>query len=351
MELTAAQIAACLKGTVEGNPDAKVNTFNKIEEGRPGGLSFLANPKYTPYIYETQASIVLVNRDFVPEKPIAATLVRVDDAYAGLATLLKMVTSGKALRNKIDRKASVSRKAKLGKGLYVGQFTVVSPGAEIGDNCQIYPQVYIGENVKIGRNCLIYPGVRIYSDCVIGNNCTLHAGVVIGGDGFGFAPLPDGSYDKIPQVGNVVLEDNVEICANTTVDRATMGSTIIRKGVKLDNLIQVAHNVEVGENTVMAAQSGIAGSTKVGSNCIIGGQVGIAGHLHIAPHTSIAAQSGIIGDVRKEGEALFGSPAYNAKQFMRNYVLFRKFDNVYKELQTTRKELEELKKKINQNNG
>ena len=345
MKFTAAQIAEYLHGTVEGDSNAVVHTFNKIEEGKPGGISFLANPKYTSYIYTTQASIVLVNKDFVPEQPIAATLVRVDDAYAALAQLMQMVVKYRPRKTKIERKTKIARSAKLGSGLYIGSFTYISDNVTVGDDTQIYPQVYLGENVKVGRNCILYPGVKVYHDCEIGNNCILHAGVVIGADGFGFAPQSDGSYEKIPQMGNVVLEDNVEICANTTVDRATMGSTRIHKGVKLDNLIQVAHNVEIGENTVIAAQTGVAGSTKVGSHCVIAGQVGIAGHLHIPDKTTVAAQTGIIADVKDNSQPLFGSPALPIRQFQRAYVFFRKLPELYQQLQQCLRELDELKKK------
>lgn len=345
MEFTAQQIADYLQGVVEGDPHATVTTFNKIEEGKPGGISFLANPKYTQYIYQSKASIVLVNKDFVAEKPISATLVRVDDAYAALAKLMQLAVSHKARRKKIECRSHVAFSAKIGKGVYVGAFSYISKKAVVGKNTQIYPQVYVGENVKIGDNCIIYPGVKIYHDCVIGNNCILHSGVIIGADGFGFAPQEDGSYKKIPQMGNVVLEDDVEIGANATVDRATMGSTIVHKGVKLDNLNQIAHNVEVGEHTVMAAMSGIAGSSKVGKNCIIAGQVGIAGHLHIADKTTLAAQTGVISDIKDNSTPWFGSPAMPMKGYLKSYTLFRKFPDIYKELQQVKKELNELKNK------
>lgn len=347
MEFTAQQIADYLQGVVEGDPNITVTNFNKIEEGKPGGISFLANPKYTPYIYESKASIVLVNKDFVAEKPISATLVRVDDAYASLAKLMQMAVVYKPRRKKIECRSHVACSAKIGKGVYVGAFSYISKKAVVGKNSQIYPQVFVGENVKIGENCIIYPGVKIYHDCVIGNNCILHAGVVIGGDGFGFAPQEDGSYKKIPQLGNVILEDDVEIGANTTVDRATMGSTIVHKGVKLDNLNQIAHNVEVGEHTVMAAMSGIAGSSKVGKNCIIAGQVGIAGHLQVADKTTLAAQTGVISSITDNSTPWFGSPAMPMKGYLKAYTLFRKFPDIYKEMQQQKKELLELKKELN----
>lgn len=345
MEFTAAQIASFLSGTVEGNPEAKVSTFTKIEEGKPGGLSFLSNPKYTHYIYNTEASIVLVNKDFVAENPVTATLIRVDNAYASLSKLLMLVEQYKPRREGIDKDTFIADSATIGEKTYVGHYTVVEDNAQVGDACQIYPQVYIGERVRIGRNCLIYPGVKIYHDCVIGDNCTLHAGVVIGGDGFGFAPQADGSYKKIPQIGNVVLEDDVEICANTTIDRATMGSTVIHKGVKIDNLVQVAHNVEIGEHTVMAAQVGVAGSSKLGKHCTVAGQVGIAGHLHIADGTTLAAQAGIISDVTDNSAPYFGTPCLPVKQYLRSYSVFKKMPELQTEIRQLRKELNELKNK------
>ncbi len=350
MEFTAAQIASYLNGTVEGDPEAKVTTFNKIEEGKPGGISFLANPKYTPYIYTSQASVVLVNKDFVAEHPISATLIRVDDAYACLAKLMQMAVSYRPHKSKRERMSKVAWSAKVGKGVYIGSFTYVSAHAVVGDNTQVFPQVYIGENVTIGKDCIIYPGVKIYRDCVIGDRCILQAGAVIGSDGFGFAPQPDGSYKKIPQTGNVIIEDDVEICANTCVDRATMGSTIIRKGVKLDNLIQVGHNVEIGEHTVMASQVGIAGSTKIGGHCMMGGQVGIAGHLHICDGLNVAAKAGILSDVKDASSPLLGAPAMDHKQFLRSYVLFRKFPEIYSELKQANKALKEEIEQLKQNN-
>lgn len=344
MEFTAAQIASFLHGTVEGDPEASVSTFTKIEEGKPGGLSFLSNPKYSQYLYTTQASIVLINKDFILESPVSATLIRVDDAYASLAQLLQLAEQFKPKKKGIDNQVFIAESAQLDENVYVGTFSYLAEGVQVGEGTQIYPQVYLGENVHIGKNCILYPGVRIYHDCLIGDNCILHAGVVIGADGFGHAPQSDGTYKKIPQIGNVIVEDNVEICANTTVDRATMGSTIIHKGVKLDNLIQIAHNVEIGENTVMAAQSGIAGSTKIGRQCVIAGQVGVAGHLHIADGVTLAAQTGIISDVKSNESAQFGSPAMPIKDYLRSYTIFRKLPDLYKELTALRKELNELKK-------
>lgn len=313
MEFTAQTLSDLLGGEIVGDPQTAVSSPARIEQGRKGNICFYANPKYERYVYETQASILLVNRDFEPRRPVSATLIKVDDAYAGVAVLLDFFSRqrrahkrGNRLLARLSLKRSVACSARIGKGT------------------RIYPQVYVGPRVRIGRNCILYPGVRIYHDCVIGDNCILHAGVVIGADGFGFAPQADGSYRKIPQLGNVVLEDNVEIGANTTVDRATMGSTIIRQGVKIDNLCQVAHNVEIGQNTVMAAECGIAGSTRIGAHCMIGGQVGISGHISIADRTSIAAQSGVSSDIREPGRTLMGYPAMDYVTYMRAYALFRR---------------------------
>ena len=325
MEFKAKEIAEILKGTVDGNPEAAVSTFARIESGKPGALCFFANPKYEHYVYDCAADIILVNKDFVPQKPVRATLVRVDNAYASVAELLEYVTaqkrSYKRHRGLFLRKcwsAKIGRKVYLGSGSYIGRHALV------GDYSKIYEQVYVGENVKIGKKCIIYPGVKIYPGCVIGDNVIIHSNAVIGADGFGFAPLEDGTYRKIEHTGNVVIEDDVEIGANTTVDKSQIGSTIIRKGAKIDNLCQIAHNVEIGENTVMAAQTGIAGSTKIGKHCILGGQVGIAGHLTVADNTTFGAQTGLISSVKKEGQVLFGSPALPHKDFLRSYAVFRK---------------------------
>jgi UDP-3-O-[3-hydroxymyristoyl] glucosamine N-acyltransferase len=291
MEFSAQQIADFLHGEVVGNPNVKVNNLSKIEEGKPSTISFLANPKYTHYIYNTEASIVLVNKDFVPEGEIKATLVKVDNAYACIAMLLNMVEQARPKHSGIEQPSHIDESVSIPENHYIGAFAYIAKGVTLGNNVCIYPQVYIGENVKIGDHVTLYPGVKIYHDCVLGNHVTLQAGCIIGSDGFGFAPTSEG-YQKISQIGNVVIEDNVEIGANTTIDRATMGSTFIRKGVKLDNLIQIAHNVEIGQNTVMAAQVGIAGSTKVGEHCMFGGQVGIAGHITIGNQVNIGAQSG-----------------------------------------------------------
>lgn len=345
VSFSAQQIATVLNGTIEGDPSVVVNNFSKIEEGKPGTLTFLANPKYTHYIYETKASIVLVNNDFVAEKPIESTLIRCFNAYAALAILLDMVEKSKPKKVGIEPMAYVSESASLGsEDVYIGAFAYIGDRASIGNRSKIYPQVYIGEDVTIGVNTTIYAGVKIYAGCRIGDNCIIHSGAVIGADGFGFAP-EDGVYKKIPQMGIVIIEDDVEIGANTTIDRAVMDATIIHQGVKLDNLIQIAHNVEVGENTVMAAQVGISGSTKVGKHCVFGGQVGLGGHINIGDNASIGAQAGIISNI-KEGAQLIGSPAIPVKDFFRSSVVFPKLPDMYKQLHEMQKELKELKSKL-----
>lgn len=342
MEFTAKQIAQFIQGKIEGDENATVNTFSKIEEGKPGAITFLSNPKYTHFIYNTQASIVIVNEDVEFEQPVNTTLIRVKNAYECIAKLLQLYDSVQPKKTGIDSLAFISEKAKVGENCYVGAFAYIADGAEVGNNCQIYPHAYIGEGVKIGDNALIYPHVTIYKGCVIGNNVTLHAGCVIGSDGFGFAPTEQG-YDKIPQIGIVTIEDDVEIGANTCIDRSTMGTTIIHKGAKLDNLIQIAHNVEIGSNTVMASQVGIAGSAKVGDWCMFGGQVGVAGHISIADHTQIGAQAGITGTVKKEGETIIGSPAWDAKGFMKSAAIFRRLPAMYQQINDLKKEIELLK--------
>jgi len=343
MTYTARQIADYLAGTIEGDETVLVSNVSKIEEGIPGTLTFLANPKYAPFIYETKASVVLVNRDFVPEQPLSTTLIRVDNAYACLAKLLELVSSSKKKKSGIDPRAAIDPTASIGENAYIGCFSVVGAGTVIGKDAQIYPQVYIGDNVTVGDNCLFYPGVKLLDDCVVGNNCILQAGAVIGGDGFGFVPQQTGSYEKIAQIGNVILEDNVEIGANTTIDRATMGSTIIRKGVKLDNLIQVGHNVEIGEDTVAAAQCGFAGSTKIGQHCMFGGQVGLVGHLKIADGVQIGAQSGVPNSINDASTPYMGSPAFPAKHYARAYAVFKKLPELYPEISIMRKEIDALK--------
>ena len=345
MEFSAQQIAGFLRGTIEGDPNVKVSSFSKIEEGKPGTLSFLANPKYEHYIYDTEASVVLVNNDFKPERTVRATLIRVPNAYAALAVLLDVVEQSKSKKSGVDSTAFIAASAQVGEDCYVGAFAYIGNGAHIGKGCMIYPHAYVGDQVTVGDDCVIYPHATIYENCHVGKRCILHAGSVIGADGFGFAPEGE-SYKKIPQLGNVILEDDVEIGANTTIDRAVMDSTIIRKGVKLDNLVQIAHNVEVGENTVMAAQVGIAGSVKVGKHCMFGGQVGLAGHIHITDHVVFGAQAGVISDV-KEPTTLLGAPAINAKNFMRSSAIFNRLPEVYRELGQLRREIEQLKKEIN----
>ncbi|RHJ93630.1 UDP-3-O-(3-hydroxymyristoyl)glucosamine N-acyltransferase [Parabacteroides bouchesdurhonensis] len=345
MEFSAQQIAGFLGGTIEGNPEVKVSNFSKIEEGKPGTLTFLANPKYEHHIYNTEASIVLVNNDFSPAEPIKATLVKVPNAYAALAMLLNMVEQSKKPKAGIDSSAFIATTATVGEGCYIGNFAYIGENVKLGKNCQVYPYAYIGDNVTIGDNSILYPHITIYHDCIIGSNCILHAGSVIGSDGFGFAPEGE-CYKKIPQLGNVIIEDNVEIGANTTIDRAVMDSTIIHSGVKLDNLVQIAHNVEVGDNTVMASQVGIAGSVKIGKHCMFGGQVGLAGHIHIADNVVFGAQAGVISDI-KEATTVLGAPAINAKAFMRSSAIFNRLPEVYRTIGQLQREIEQLKKEIN----
>lgn len=347
MEFSAQQIAGFLNGTIEGDPEVKVCNFSKIEEGKPGTLSFLANPKYEHYIYETEASIVLVNNDFVATSPVRATLVKVANAYAALAILLNLVEQSKAKKTGIDATAFIAASAKIAEDIYVGNFAYIGENVVLGKNCKIYPYAYIGDNVIAGENCTFYPHATIYDDCIIGNSCIFHAGCVIGSDGFGFAPEGN-KYKKIPQLGNVIIEDDVEVGANTTIDRAVMDSTIIRRGVKLDNLIQIAHNVEIGENTVMAAQVGIAGSVKVGQHCMFGGQVGLAGHLKIGDHVNLGAQSGVISDI-KDGETVLGAPAINARSFMRSSAVFSRLPEMYRTMGQMQREIEQLKKELTNN--
>jgi UDP-3-O-[3-hydroxymyristoyl] glucosamine N-acyltransferase len=346
MEFTARQIAVILNGTIEGNPDTKANSFSKIEEGRPGTLAFLANPKYEHYIYHTDASIVLVNNDFTPSASIGATLIKVPNAYTALAVLLDFVERSKKKKEGIDSAAFIHSTAKIGAHCYIGSFAYIGENAVVGDNCKIYPHAYIGDQVSIGNDCTLYPHVTIYDECLVGNNCILHAGSVIGSDGFGFATEGD-KYKKIPQLGNVVLEDDVEIGANTTIDRAVMDSTLIRKGVKLDNLVQIAHNVEVGEHTAMASQVGISGSVKVGKHCKFGGQAGSAGHIRIGDHVSVGAQAGVLSDI-EEGRTVLGSPCIDSRNFMRSTVLFNRLPEIYHTIGQLQKEIEQLKKAINQ---
>jgi UDP-3-O-[3-hydroxymyristoyl] glucosamine N-acyltransferase len=341
MEFTAQQIAELIQGVIEGNPDQIVRDVSKIEEGRPETLTFLANPKYEHYIYDTNASVVIVNKSFVPQQPVRPTLIKVDDAYQSLAKLLQMYESSLPKKTGIEQPSFIDESATLGDFVYIGAFAYISEKAQIGNNAQIWPGTFIGEDVEIGEGSIVYAGAKIYKHCKVGKGCIIHAGAVIGSDGFGFAPGPEGHYQKIPQVGNVKIENFVEIGANTTIDRATMGSTIIREGAKLDNLVQVAHNVEIGANTVIAAQAGIAGSTKIGNHCMFGGQVGIAGHLKVADQTKLAAQTGVAGAIKKEDSTLMGSPAIDVRQYQKSYVLFRKLPDIYKQLQSLEKKITE----------
>lgn len=341
MEFTAKQIAEFVQGKIEGDENASVNTFAKIEESTPGAISFLSNPKYTHFIYNTKSSIILIDENVKLEKEVSATLIRVKSAYEAVAKLLQLYESLKPQKTGIHSLAFISPSAKIGKGCYIGAFVYIGENVEIGDGCKIYPNSTIDDNTKIGNSCNIFPNVTIYHSCRIGNNVTIHAGSVIGADGFGFAPNTEG-YAKIPQIGIVTIEDNVEIGANTCIDRSTMGSTYIRKGVKLDNLVQIAHNTDIGENTVMSAQVGIAGSTKVGAWCMFGGQVGIAGHVKIGDKVFLGAQSGVPGGL-KDNQTLIGTPPMEPKAYFKSQAIFRRLPELYKQINTLQKELDELK--------
>lgn len=342
MEFSAKQIAQFVQGVIEGDENATVNTFAKIEDGKPGAISFLSNPKYTHYIYDTESSIVLVDKSVELEKPTKATLIKVDNAYECVAKLLQLYESMKPKKTGIDSLAFISPSAKIGENVYIGAFAYIGDNVVIGDGCQIYPNVVICENAKVGNNCLFYPNVTIYHDCHVGNRVTLHAGSVVGSDGFGFAPSENG-YDKIPQIGIVTIEDDVEIGANTCIDRSTMGSTFVRKGVKLDNLVQIAHNTDIGANTVMSAQVGIAGSTKVGQWCMFGGQVGIAGHITIGNKVFLGAQSGVPSSL-KDNQTLIGTPPMEKLPYFKSQAIFQKLPDLYKQIQKLQKEVDELKK-------
>lgn len=344
MQISVKELSKLLNGEVVGDESALLNTVAKIEEGKPGALSFLANPKYEPHIYTTNSTAVLVNRTFTPTEKLTTTLIKVDDAYQAFTFLLEQFANvGKGAAG-VDKSAVVESSAKVDSSTFVGALAYIGHEAVVGANCQIHPQVYIGAGVKVGNNVTLYPGVKIYHLCTIGDNCIIHAGTVIGSDGFGFAPLPDRSYKKIPQTGNVIVESDVEIGANCTIDRATMGSTIIRKGAKLDNLIQIAHNVEIGEHTVMASQSGVAGSTKIGKYCVIGGQVGFAGHITVADGSQFGAQSGIGGNVTNENGRWFGSPAIELRQALKAGVVYRNLPELEKRVQELEKRLKDLNK-------
>ena len=344
MEFTVKQIAELIGGRIEGNENVAVSSFAKIEEGREGAISFLSNPKYTHYLYETKSSIVLVNDDLELEHPVDTTLIRVKNAYEAVARLLQLYEQMKPRKTGIAPTASIAASAKIGKDVFIGAFAVIGEGSVIGDGTQIYPHTVIGDGVQMGEKCLIYPHVTIYQGCRLGNRITIHAGSVIGADGFGFAPNTEG-YDKIPQIGIVIIEDDVEIGANTCVDRSTMGQTVIHRGVKLDNLIQVAHNCEIGENTVMSAQAGLAGSTKIGSWCMVGGQAGFAGHIQVADKTFVGAQCGVISNTKGNGEQLIGSPAMDPRQFFKSMAVVRKLPDIYRELNELKKQVAELSSK------
>ena len=343
MKFTAKQIAGFIQGEIVGNENAEVYTFAKIEEGTPGALSFLANPKYTDYIYTTQSSIVLVNKDFVAQKEVSATLIKVDNAYESLAKLMMLYESMKPKKQGVSSLASIASSAKIGENVYIAPFVVVGENCEIGDGTMLYDGVSVGDGAKIGNECILYAHVTVYHGCRIGNNCILHSGCVIGADGFGFAPTLKG-YNKIPQMGIVTIEDNVEIGANTCIDRATMGSTIIHSGVKLDNLVQIAHNDEIGSHTAMAAQVGVAGTTKIGEWCIFGGQAGISGHSTIGDHTTVGPQCGTIGSL-KGGETVLGSPAMDAKEYIKAAAYLKRLPEMSRTIKQLTKELEALKNK------
>lgn len=342
MKFTAQQIAGILEGDIEGNPDVEVSKLSKIEEGTKGSLTFLSNPKYTSYIYSTKASITIVNKTFKPEQDISTTLIKVEDAYKSFSKLLEYYNQVKLNKQGIEQPSFISDSATLGDDVYVGAFSYIGNNVRIGNNVKIFPNAYIGDNVTIGDHTIVFAGAKIYSESLIGNYCVINSGVIVGADGFGFVPDENGEYSKVPQIGNVIIEDFVDVGAATTIDRATLGSTIIRKGVKLDNQIQIAHNVEIGKNTVIAAQTGIAGSTKIGENCLIGGQVGIVGHLTIGNNVRIQAQSGI-GRHVKDNEILQGSPSFNYGDWNKSYVYFKNLPKIVKTVN-------DLEKKVNGNN-
>ncbi len=345
MKFKAIEVASFLRGEVVGDGEVYVTGVSRIEEGKPGTLTFLSNPKYEHYIYETKASVVLVDADFVPKTRLDCTLIKVPSAYDALSVLLEIYEKYREYPAGIESPSFIHESAEIGKNPYVGAFAYIGKNAEIGDNVRIYPNSYVGDGVKIGDNTVIYPGVKIYYNTHIGKRCIVHSGAVIGSDGFGFAPTGN-TYKKIPQIGNVIIEDEVEIGANTCIDRSTMGATVVKKGAKLDNLIQLGHNVCVGENTVIAGQAGIAGSTKIGTHCVIGGQVGLVGHLHIGDNVQIAAQSGVAADVENDS-ILRGSPAFKMSEYQRSYVIFRRLPQLYDKLAKLERELEMLKSNNN----
>lgn len=346
MDITAAQIAHLLDASIEGNPNAIVHRPARIEEAAEGDFAFLDNPRYESYAYTTKASVLLVNHAFHPTQPLTPTLIRVDDVRTSLAYLFEIfnnLLNPNGNTTRVDDHALVHPDVKIGLKTSVGAFAIVESGVCIGDNCTIYPQVFIGYGVRIGNNCKLFPGVRIHHDCIIGDNCTLHANAVIGADGFGFAPQEDKTWKKVPHLGNVILENNVEVGANTCIDRAALGSTILHTGVKIDNLVHIAHNVEVGKNSVMAAQVGVAGSAKIGENVQLGGQTGISGHISIADGTRVQAQSGIASSVKEPNQALFGAPAIDYNDFIRSYVVFKTLPELQKKVRELEKKLKDLK--------
>ena len=345
MQFTANELSLLLNGTVEGDPAVTVNQLAKIEDATAGSLSFLANPKYEQYIYTSNASIIIVNKEQVLSAPVKATLIRVDNAYSGITILLEKYNKLQLDKQGIEQPSYIHPSASIGKDPYIGAFAYIGPNAQLGDNCKIYPGCYIADDVVIGNNVTLFAGVKVYFDCRIGNNVIIHAGSVIGSDGFGFAPTTDGTYTKISQIGNVILEDDVEVGANTTIDRATMGSTLIHQGVKLDNLIQIAHNVEIGANTVIAAQSGLSGSSRIGENCILGGQVGIVGHISVAKGSQFQAQSGLSKSVKEEGQKWAGTPAQPFNNHMRSQIVLQRLPDLEKKVLELEKIIAELKKK------
>ena len=345
MEFTAKMIAEFLQGEIEGNPDTVVTTVSKIEEAKKGTLAFLANPKYAKHLYETEASIVLINKDFQLENKVNTTLIRVENAYNAFASLLQLYEQYKPQKSGIEEPNYISKSAQIGENVYIGAFVYVGDNAVVGDNTKLFPHVYIGDNAKVGKNSKLYSGVKLYNECLVGNNCIIHSGTVIGSDGFGFAPA-NGVYNKIPQVGNVIINDDVEIGANSSIDRATMGSTIIGKGAKLDNLVQIAHNVEVGENTVIIAQAGIAGSSKLGNNCILAAQAGIVGHITIADGVKIGGQSGVASNIKQEGLAVLGSPAFDFRDCSKSIAIYKNLPGLRQQVINLERELKELKKKL-----
>jgi UDP-3-O-[3-hydroxymyristoyl] glucosamine N-acyltransferase len=352
MQFTAKQISEFLNGSIDGNPDVAVTELSKIEDGKKGSLSFLSNPKYENFLYSTQASVVIVSKEFNPSQEYTSTLIRVENPYSAFTVLLDKyneAVNAQAEQSGVDKLAYVDPSAKIGKNVFIGAFTYIAENVEIADGCKINTQTYIGAGSKIGENCTFFPGVKIYHNSVIGSRVIIHSNTVIGSDGFGFAPQSDGTYNKIPQIGNVIIEDDVEIGANTTVDRATMGSTIVKKGAKIDNLIQIAHNVEIGENTVLAAQSGVSGSTKVGANSVIGGQVGIAGHLTLAKGTQIGAQAGLNFNITEENKQWHGSPAQPLRNWMRASVIFKQLPEIEKRIHTLEEEIKRLTSELEKN--